>query len=172
MDHEEAARLETTSLRKQGKSSPFSHPDVYRDAGSVLTLDGVDWYVPPLYPSGCTTFVPTFTEEGVEVITTTDGDIADETLSELAEKICEMVTIKEIDVCETCLRPQRAMVSMDAVKDNTLMGYIFQYAKICIGKLYDVSNENLSQLLRFTKKDTLPLWVTQVIDHAHGTEGK
>jgi hypothetical protein len=165
MTPQEADILRTTSLRKQGKSFPYAHPHKYLDAGSILTVGGIDWAVPPLFPASATAIVPTFGEDGeVSVSADVDETVVDEDLAALAQKIRELVKIEELDACPTCGVPQGGQVVIDTIAESEAFAALFKYARMCLLKLYDLTAENLRDLLAFTS-DALPQWVTQVLDH-------
>jgi len=165
MTPEEAHELCITSRRKIGTKSGLAHPDTYARAGSILTICGEDWPVPPLYPSGCVSVAPVFSHDGeVTVDIQADGGCLDDDLVALAATIRDGVTIVDEDICPECGVPARAKVQIDPSGDRELIGNLFAYARRCLLRMYDLTPGQLTEMLRFGG-DGLPRWVVQVLDH-------
>jgi len=169
MTPDEARELQVITVRKRGKVSPYAHPDSYVADGSLLTICGVDWGVPPLYPSGSTSVVPTFGDT-VTVDVHTDSEKVDSELVKLARQLQDAAPIEDGECCETCGQPMSATLEVDAEKHIKFLDTLFAYARRALDALYDLTNEQARALLRFDSH-ALPQWAAQALAHSLGQEG-
>lgn len=171
MTPDEIKQLEVCARRTTGPDG--AHPDVYLRAGSVLTFEGVDFAVPPLYPSGATSVVPRFDDETDELSLDirTDPAVVDKGLIELAGKINDLAPVDEGKACGECGQSVSFRLAVDPARDTEFLRAAFRYARRCLLRMYDLAADQLAALLAFDSY-ALPAWVAQVLDHALGQPGR
>lgn len=137
----------------KGKYGPGKqHPEQLLRAGSILTFEGTDFAIPPLYPKGGVSIIPTFEDNGdITLESHTDLSVVDAELVKLATSILSKITV------------EGEVLQIDPTADLEVIKMLFAYARKCLLYLYDLSNEQLAELLKFDR--SIPKWVTQVIDH-------
>jgi len=171
MTPDQIKQLEVAARRNRGPNG--AHPDVYLRAGSVFTLGGVDFAIPPLYPSGATSVVPRFDEDSdvVSLDVRTDTAAVDASLVALGRKVHELAPVDEGQLCPECGQSLNARLLVDPVSSTEFLQALFGYARRCLLRMYDLGADQLAALLAFDSA-ALPAWVTQVLDHALGQPGR
>ena len=169
MTPDQIKQIEVSGRRNKGPDG--AHPDVYLRAGSVLTFSGVEFAIPPLYPSGATRVVPRFDGDDVTLDIRTDARLVDETLVALAEKLQSLAPVDQGDLCPACGQGLDPRLVVDPAGDTEFLRAVFRYARRCLLRMYDLSADQLAALLTFDSA-ALPAWVAQVLDHALGQPGR
>ena len=163
MTPDEIKQLEVTARKNKGPGNV--HPDVYLRAGSVFEFEGVKFAVPPLFPDGATDIRPSFDGDEVHVSIETDTELVDAELVSLAEGLQAALPTAPDDFCDHCGAMVSNGISVDPTRDVQFLSLLFQYARRALGRMYDLTDEQVAGLLAFRSRD-LPGWVSDVIAHS------
>jgi len=144
--------LEVASRRSKGDGR---HPDEC----PKLTLHGVEWAIPPRGAQ----IVPTFSDDGVEIVCSSEEDWPE------AEKVISLVPMKERSFCPQCKQPTSVELEVDLDSNNDFLKACFGLAGKLLDKQYTLTPEQKGELLALNADD-VPEWILELLRWCHGTK--
>ena len=143
-------------LEVRSRRSGAPHPDQC----PKLAIHGAEWSIPPRG----TRVVPQFHDDGTITAQAAGGDECPE-----ADAFVDAIPVVDDETCPECGSVLSASIEVDVERGSDFLAVAFKLAATLLRRQYELSNEQLADLLGYT--GVAPVWISQLASWCHGVHG-